>query len=185
MIIEHIFEAFLFGVGLSMDALAASLASGASEGRNFTWKKILLTAFLFGFFQLFMPVLGFFGGSLGGDFVRSFGRIIACILLLIIGGKMIWERNKEEEHKTGLRDLLLLAIATSIDALLIGVGYACLGRTAERMLFDVIIIGCTTFLISAAGCIAGRMFGGLFQKHCAVIGGGVLILLGVKILIFG
>ena len=168
-----------------MDALAASLASGASEGRRYTWKKILLTAFLFGFFQFFMPVIGFFGGSLGSRFVQSFGRIIASILLCLIGGKMIYERNKEEEHKNGLAALLLLAVATSIDALLIGIGYACLGRTVHRVLLDTVIIGCTTFLISGAGCIAGRMFGGLFQKHCTVIGGIVLILLGVKILIFG
>lgn len=185
MTAESFFEAFLFGVGLSMDALAASLASGASEGRRYTWKKILLTAFLFGFFQFLMPVIGFFAGSLCSNFVQSFGRIVASILLCVIGGKMIFERDNGEEHKTGIGALFLLAVATSIDALLIGIGYACLARTADRVLLDTMIIGCTTFLISGAGCIAGRMFGGLFQKHCTVIGGIVLILLGVKILIFG
>ncbi len=179
----NVIEVLLIGVSLSMDALAVSLALGAVERSNFNWKKIALTAFFFGFFQFMMPVTGWFGGSLCGEIVRTYGRIVAAILLCGIGGKMIHDRNEEEHPEFGLKQLTMLAFATSIDALLIGVGFACLGRTG--IIADSVVIGITTFLISAAGCVAGRLSGNLFGSRCNLLGGLVLIGIGIKVLFFG
>lgn len=179
----EIIEIILIGIALSMDALAVSLALGAVERGKFTWNKILWTALFFGGFQALMPTIGWFGGSLCGEYVRNFGRIIAAVLLFWIGGKMIWDRNKEEKVEFGWWKLTVLAFATSIDALLVGVSFACLGRVDITK--DVLLIGLTTFLISAAGCIAGRISGKLFGNHCELVGGLVLIAIGIKILFFG
>ena len=184
-LIRQLTEAFLLGVGLSMDALAVSLALGAAERKRFTWKKLLLTAGLFGLFQALMPLIGWFGGSLCGDAVRSFGRVAASLLLAFIGIRML-RPSKEKDGPpkgSGLRELLALAFATSIDALLVGVSYACLGRTGIGP--DVCVIGLTTFVISAAGCAAGRVSGSLFGGKCEILGGLVLIGLAVKVFLFG
>lgn len=185
MTVSQLTEAFLLGVGLSMDALAVSLALGAAERKSFTWKKILLTAGLFGLFQAGMPLIGWFGGSLCGDIVRTFGKFAASLLLAFIGIRMLYPSKKEENEpkRAGLRELLALAFATSIDALLVGVSYACLGRTGIAP--DVCVIGATTFVISCAGCVTGRLSGRLFGGKCEKLGGLVLIGLAVKVFLFG
>ena len=137
-------------------------------------------------FQSLMPTAGWLGGSLFGYLVQTYGRCLAALLLFGIGGKMVWEafrKNGEEEKISGFNvvRLIVLSFATSIDALLIGVGYACLKR--ESILADVLIIGFVTFLISGAGCIAGRRGGRLIGNRCEALGGLVLIGIGVKVLL--
>ncbi len=183
MTLAQFLESVFLGIGLSMDALAVSIALAVSEGKCFTWKKILLTAGLFGFFQAAMPLAGWFGGSLCGEVVQTFGRYPAAVLLAFIGGKMLWDRKKEEKVSASFKALVVLSFATSIDALLVGVGYACLGRTGIGP--DVVTIGCTTFLISLGGCIAGRISGSIFGNKCEILGGLVLIGLALKFLFFG
>jgi UPF0059 membrane protein MM_0643 len=185
--IMNLIEPVLLGISLAMDALAVSLTLGAVERRQFNWRKILLTALSFGIFQAAMPLIGWFGGSLFGSFVQTYGRILASLLLAGIGGKMICEacRSDEENDITAFNfwRLIVLSFATSIDALLIGVSYACLKRTS--ILPDAAVIGTVTFLISAAGCTAGRRFGNLFGGKCEILGGLVLIGIGIKVLLFG
>ena len=176
-------ETFLIGVALSMDALAVSLALGAAENRKLNWGKILLTALFFGGFQALMPLAGWFGGMQIGSVIQNWGRFIAAGLLGLIGGKMIRDRNQEQKIVFGLKELLLLAIATSIDAFLVGISFACLGRNS--ILPEILLIGITTFVLSAAGCIAGKHSRHLLGRHGALAGGLMLILIGLKILFFG
>jgi len=177
----HFLEAFLLGVGLSMDALAVSLALGTAEGRKLSGKTVLTASFLFGSFQAGMPLLGWLGASLCGKIVLTCGRTAASILLCWIGIKMFLDRKKEVKTSVQFRRLLALAFATSVDALLAGVGYACLGNPAELVLPSVVVIGCTTFLLSAAGCLAGRASGRVLGRHCAAAGSLVLVALAVKV----
>jgi len=180
----HWLEIVLIGIALSMDALAVSLALGAAESRQSGGReKILLAAFLFGVFQALMPLAGWFGVSLCGDFLQRFGRYIAAGLLGAIGGKMIWDREQEQTVVFGFFKLILLAFATSIDAFLVGVGFACLGRTS--ILPEVLLIGLITFCISAAGGALGRGVRKWIGDHSTTAGGAVLILIGLKMLFFG
>ena len=185
-----IFFPLFIGISLAMDALAASVALGAAERKNFTWDKILLTAFSFGFFQMFMPDAGWYGASLCGDLVIVLGRVTAFLLLAFLGGKMIYEAVKkkkegeEEEKNKGFSflRLLVLSFATSIDALLVGVSYACIER--PDILRDSLVIGLVTLLICTGGCILGRMAGNKFDYKCDIAGGIILVLLAFKILLF-
>ena len=186
----------LVGISLAMDALAASVALGAAERKNFTWGKILLTAFAFGLFQMLMPDAGWFSASLCGKLFIILGRVTAFLLLALLGGKMIYEAVKkkkegeeeeeeeEEEENKGFSfaRLIILSFATSIDALLVGVSYACLER--PHILRDSAVIGLITFLICTAGCILGRTAGNKFDNKCDIAGGVILILLALKILLF-
>lgn len=183
MSITHWTEIFLIGVSLAMDALAVSVALSAAERERFTWKRILLTAGMFGLFQALMPLAGWFGGNLCGCVIRTYGKYVAALLLAAIGGKMIRDSGKEEKVSFGIKAILLLALATSIDAFLVGISFACLGETG--ILAEILLIGVTTFLISLAGCYGGRASGKLLGGKCEVVGGLVLIALAVKILIFG
>ena len=178
-------EAFLLGVGLSMDALAVSLALGATEGKNLAGKTVLLAASLFGLFQAGMPLLGWFGGALCGEIVLACGKTAAAILLCWIGIKMFLDRKKEVKASVRFRRLLAMAFATSVDALLAGVGYACLGDPLSLVLPSVLVIGSSTFLISGAGCLTGRASGRVFGPHCATVGSLVLIALAVKVFFAG
>lgn len=179
----HWTEIFLVGISLSMDALAVSIALSAAEGRHFNWKRILLTAGMFGLFQALMPLGGWLGGSLCGTVIRTYGKYVAALLLAGIGGKMIWDSGKEEKVSFGIKALILLAFATSIDAFLVGISFACLGD--DCVLPEIVLIGITTFLISLAGCYGGRISGKLLGNKCEVVGGLVLIALAVKIVILG
>ena len=179
----HWLEIGLIGIALSMDALAVSLVLGAAEGPRLTWTRILTVSLFFGVFQAVMPLIGWFGCGLTG-LVQETGRYIAAGLLGLIGGKMIYDRNEEHAAVFTLPQLLLLALATSIDAFLVGVGFACLKCAA--IYGEVLLIGAITFLISAAGCLAGRGSGKLLKPaHGMLLGGLVLIAIGVKTALIG
>ncbi|MBO5721512.1 MAG: manganese efflux pump, partial [Lentisphaeria bacterium] len=134
------------------------------------------------FFQFLMPLIGFLGSSFAEKLVHSCGNWIAGILLIGIGIKMFFDRDNAEEMKFSLPRVTTLAIATSIDALVVGVSFRCLERTG--IIPELLIIGIVTFLISAAGCLVGRWSGKLLGNRCTVMGAAVLILLGLKIIIF-
>ena len=160
-----------------------------SGHRLLTWDKIVLTAAFFGAFQVIMPAVGWFGSGLCGGLVQKLGRIAAGLLLAFVAAQMLREGfSKEEEpaNRIGvcsLRRLVVLSFATSIDALLVGVSYACLGRT--NIAGDVLIIGAVTAAISAAGCVSGRMFGNRFGNRSSILGGLVLLGIAAKIMFFG
>lgn len=166
-----------------------SCACGTNSGRSaFTWDKIVLAAALFGIFQAMMPTIGWFASGLCGEIVRKAGRITSGVLLGIVAAQMLREgfSNEDGTARIGacsLRRLIVLAFATSIDALLVGVSYACLGR--EDISMDVLIIGAVTTAISAAGCVSGRMFGNRFGNRSGILGGLVLLGIAVKIMIWG
>lgn len=175
-------EIILIGISLAMDALAVSVALAAAERKEFGWGKILLTAGAFGLFQALMPLAGWFGGCLAGAIFQAFGKYIAAALLAFIGGKMIVDSRNGENVLFSYRMLIVLAFATSIDALLVGVSFACLQQPYVGL--SVLLIGIITTLISAAGCFAGRIFGSIFDGKCEIAGGVVLIGIGIKVLLF-
>ncbi len=174
----HWIEISLIGISLAMDALAVSIAMGTTERKAFDWRKIALVALFFGGFQALMPLAGWFGGYLFYEWIRTFGKYIAAALLAYVGIKMIHDRNSEESAAFSLTRLTVLAFATSIDALLVGVAFACQNMPCIGM--EVTLIGCITAVLSAGGCIVGRCFGSIFGNKCAIIGGIVLIGIAVK-----
>lgn len=180
------FELLLVAVGLSMDAFAVSICKGLSiqqEHMGKTFMQSLITGLWFGGFQGAMPLIGFFIGARFSTLVGSFDHWIVFILLGVIGGKMIWEsREPDTCPNPSFKPLVMLplAIATSIDALAVGVSFAFL---------DVNIVGAsttiavTTFLLSAVGVRVGNYFGVRFKSRAELAGGLVLIAIGAKILI--
>lgn len=178
-------EIFLIGVGLSMDAFAVSICKGLCM-KKFNIKNALIIALYFGFFQALMPTIGYFAGSAFAKFVQSVDHWIAFGLLSLIGINMIREsfETKENEEKNenddvSFRTMILLAIATSIDALAVGVTFA---FEKINLPLSVTVIGCTTFLISFAGVKTGQVFGSRFSKKAQIAGGIILILIGLHIL---
>lgn len=181
-------ELFLIGVGLSMDAFAAAICQGLSMTR-LKWGHALTVGLYFGGFQALMPFIGWMLGSQFADRIQQYDHWIAFILLVLIGGNMIREALSGDEEdaaqaETDLRldhkKLFLMAIATSIDALAIGVTFAFL----ETAILPAIgIIGCTTFCISVAGVAVGCWFGARYKKRAEITGGAILVLLGIKILL--
>lgn len=177
------FPSILFlALGLSMDAMAAAAARGAGAKRLLT-RNVLLVAVLFGGFQALMPLIGWFVGSRVGAHVAAWDHWIAFVILAAIGGKMIWEAvtpGEAVEADFGLKVLVLLAIATSIDALAVGLTLPLL---EAPLVSSVVTIGVTTALLSAAGLHIGRRFGALLGKRFDLFGGVVLVGLGAKILL--
>ena len=181
-------ELFLIGVGLSMDAFAAAICQGLSMTR-IKWGHALTVGLYFGGFQALMPFTGWMLGSQFADRIQQYDHWIAFILLVLIGGNMIREALSGDEEdaaqaETDLRldhkKLFLMAIATSIDALAIGVTFAFL----ETAILPAIgIIGCTTFVLSGVGVMVGHRFGLRYKKKAEIAGGVILILIGVKILL--
>ena len=181
-------EIFLIGIGLSMDAFAVAICKGLAMPNKVDKKGALLIALYFGVFQAVMPALGWL---LGSQFARHVTRLapwIAFILLAWIGGNMVRESLSKEERKeeeTGSvshKELLVLAVATSIDALAVGVTFSML-ELAVSIAVAVILIGCTTFVISLAGVYVGNVFGAKYKSKAEFVGGAILILIGVKILL--
>ncbi len=178
-------ELFLLAVGLSMDAFAVALCKGLCMQRLDKRQATLIATF-FGGFQALMPVIGWFLGTQFERYITSIDHWIAYVLLAIIGINMLKEAfSKEEEEvdctiKQDIKDLLLLAIATSIDALAVGITFAFL---QVKVLPAVLLIGCTTFVLSFIGVWAGNRFGLKYQKKAQMAGGAVLILMGLKILL--
>ena len=178
------FEIILIAIGLSMDAFAVSITSGVTIN-NLKVKHALKIAAFFGIFQAVMPLIGYLAGISLNKYITSYDHWIAFILLAFIGGKMIYEGfqiEKCEMNKDCLNSvtLLVLAIATSIDALAVGVVFSSLSIS---VLMPVAIIGLITFVICFAGVYIGDKFGSFFEKKMELIGGSVLILIGVKILV--
>lgn len=178
----YLAEYGLLGIGLSMDAFAASICKGLSMKRDFL-KNATNVALFFGFFQALMPYLGYRLGSVFADSLKAVDHWIAFILLLIIGINMIREsRDKTCDMDSGIMDfknLLMLSIATSIDAMAVGVSFAFLDR---NIYYAAIIIGVITFFISLVGVKIGKDFGIKFKDKAQIAGGIVLIFLGAKIL---
>ena len=177
-------ELFLLGIGLAMDAFAVSVCKGLGM-RRLNKKQTLIIGLYFGGFQALMPLIGYYLGSLFADMVTRYSHWVAFALLLAIGGNMIKESLGEEENVSndmGFKSMLLLAIATSIDALAVGVSLAFL---KVAILPAVLFIGCITFVCSAAGVKIGSIFGDKYQSKAELCGGIILILIGIKILLDG
>ncbi|MCR4638878.1 manganese efflux pump MntP family protein [Ruminococcus sp.] len=181
-------ELILISVGLAMDAFSVSVCKGLSM-RKLNLKGGVITALFFGVFQGVMPVIGYFLGSRFASVISSFNHWISFGLLAFIGGKMIWEAfksgeddEKTREYRIDLKELTLLAVATSIDALALGIVFA-----AEKtdLLFSVTMIGAITFVLSLAGVLIGHKFGSKYEKKAETAGGTILILIGLKLLLEG
>lgn len=182
-------ELFLIAVGLSMDAFAVSLCKGL-EMQKFRFKNALLLGGLFGLFQAFMPLLGFYLSKNFVQYMEQFDHWIAFFLLVFIGGKMIKEARQDDENngengqekKTGfqLTELLFLAVATSIDALAVGITFAVLSDI--NIYFACLSIGLVTFVLCIAAACIGHAFGTKLGSSAEYLGGAILILLGCKIL---
>lgn len=179
-----IFELFVLAVGLSMDAFAVSVCKGLSLGK-ITKKHMCLAGAWFGGFQALMPLIGYFAGRFFADYITKYDHWIAFILLAIIGGSMIKEAFGEEEEMDNSMDaksMFVLAVATSIDALAVGVTFAFL---KVAIIPAVTFIGVITFVCSAAGIKIGSIFGARYKAKAEIAGGVILILIGLKILIEG
>ena len=178
-----IFELFLLAVGLSMDAFAVSVCKGLSAGRV-TLSHALTAGLWFGGFQGLMPFLGWLLGSRFQSLISSIDHWIAFLLLGLIGLNMIRESRSQEEESLGTsfapRAMLPLAVATSIDALAVGVTFAFL---QVRIVPAVSFIGSTTFILSIIGVKVGNVFGTKYKSKAEFAGGLILVIMGVKILL--
>lgn len=182
-------ELFLIGVGLSMDAFAVSICKGLNM-KKINYKHALIIGGFFGGFQALMPLLGWALGSQFEQYIESVDHWIAFILLAFIGGKMVYESIKggdddeESSHqdKLDIKELFMLAVATSIDALAVGVTFAFL---EVSILPSITLIGITTFVISVGGVVIGNRFGSKYKNKAEIAGGIILILIGLKILLEG
>lgn len=176
-------ELFLIAVGLSMDAFAVSVCKGLAMPKC-TFKKVAIVGLWFGGFQALMPAIGYILGAQFQEAIASIDHWIAFVLLALIGGNMIHEAldNDEEEADASLnvKTMFLLAVATSIDALAIGITFAFL---KVNIIPAVCFIGIVTFIISFAGVKIGNVFGARYKNKAEIVGGIILILLGLKILL--
>ena len=176
-------EILLISIGLAMDAFAVSVCKGLAM-KKMSWKKAIIIGLYFGIFQAVMPVIGYFLGTTFERFITNVDHWIAFILLVGIGINMVKEAfNKESENRNDnvdMKTMLVLSIATSIDALAIGITFACL---KIHIVMPVITIGLITFIISVIGVKIGNRFGDKYGKKAEIMGGVILILLGIKILL--
>lgn len=176
-------ELLLLAVGLSMDAFAVSVCKGLSV-KKATLKQSALCGVWFGGFQALMPLIGYFLGSVFAAVIEDFDHWVAMGLLVIIGVNMLREAfaKGEDEEVTAdfsFKTMLVMAVATSIDALAVGISLAMAGDV--NLPVAVLLIGATTFLLSAVGVKIGNVFGSRYEKGAQIAGGGILILLGIKI----
>ena len=178
-----VIELFLIGVGLSMDAFAVSVCKGLGM-EKINKKHAFLIGLYFGGFQALMPALGYLLGSQFESMITRIDHWIAFVLLGIIGSSMIKESREDEEEELSasfdMKTMLALAVATSIDALAVGVTFAFLH---VNIVWAVTFIGCTTFVLSAVGVKVGNIFGMKYKSRAELAGGVILILMGVKILL--
>lgn len=179
-----IWELFMIGVGLSMDAFAVSVCKGLAT-KSVKAKHFLLVGLWFGGFQALMPFIGYLLGSSFEQYIVSFDHWIAFILLVLIGANMIRESfSKDEEPSNAsfaVKIMFLLAIATSIDALAVGITFALLPDV--NIALAVSLIGITTFFLSGIGLKIGNVFGTRYKSKAEFIGGLILVLIGTKILL--
>ncbi|MBC2890122.1 manganese efflux pump MntP [Gordonibacter massiliensis (ex Traore et al. 2017)] len=180
-------ELFLVAVGLSMDAFAVSVCKGLCM-KHLDVRQALVIALFFGGFQALMPLVGWALGTQFEQYITPVDHWIAFVLLAFIGGKMLWDafRGGEEElscpadGKLDLRELVMLSVATSIDALAVGITFAFL---RVDIVSSVALIGATTFVLALAGVAVGHRFGARYEKPATIVGGIVLVLIGTKILL--
>lgn len=176
-------ELFIIAVGLSMDAFAVAVCKGLAM-KHMSWKSAALVALYFGGFQALMPLIGYLLGSGFKDSISAYDHWVAFILLVLIGGNMIRESMDQEEEELddslGIRTMVLLAVATSIDALAVGVTLAFL---TVPILPAVCFIGIVTFGLSLVGVKIGNVFGCRYKSKAEFAGGLMLILIGSKILL--
>jgi putative Mn2+ efflux pump MntP len=183
-------DIFLIGVSLSMDAFAVAVCAGLKM-RKIDFKQAGLIALFFGGFQALMPAIGWWLGRFFDRYVDSIGPCIAFGLLAFIGGKMIYDAFQEEKEggdacavvDMRIKTLTVLAVATSIDALAVGVTFGL--DPSVRIVPSVLVIGATTFAISFAGVAIGNLFGARFRAKAQIAGGAILIIIGFKILLEG
>lgn len=180
-----IWELFITAVALSMDALAVSICKGLAV-EKVKFKHCMITGAWFGGFQMLMPLIGYFAGVLVAPYIEAIDHWIAFALLLFIGISMIIEvckkddEAKKSDNPFGFNTMLLMAIATSIDALAVGVTFAFLDA---NIWWAILFIGAITFTLSALGVKVGNVFGAKNKSLAEIIGGAVLILMGIKILL--
>lgn len=177
-------ELLLLSIGLAMDAFAVSVCKGISM-KKMNWKKAGIIGLWFGGFQALMPTLGYFLGSAFESLVTNIDHWIAFILLGLIGGNMIKEafgkdNEENDDDDISFKTMFVLAVATSIDALAIGITFAFLN---VNILLAISMIGIITFIISIIGTKVGNKFGNKYEKKAELAGGIILILIGIKILL--
>lgn len=177
-------ELILLAVGLSMDAFAVSVCKGLAMPK-LSWKHMAVVGAWFGGFQALMPLAGYFLGSTFQRYIQAFDHWVAFILLSFIGANMIREAFSKEEGgcadcSLGWKSMAVMAVATSIDALAVGVTFAFLDVDVS---FAVLFIGITTFILSAIGVKVGNVFGVRYRAKAEFFGGAILIVLGLKILL--
>ena len=184
----QIWELIITAIALSMDAFAVAICKGLSLDRVRT-KHMAITGAWFGGFQGLMPLIGFFLGSLFASYITSFDHWVAFVLLALIGANMIKESLEGDacpaDSSFGFKTMLTMAIATSIDALAVGVSFAMIAN--EDPTFNIYVavasIGIITFLLSAIGVKVGSIFGAKYKSKAELVGGIVLCLMGLKILL--
>ena len=178
-------ELFLLAVGLSMDAFAVSVCKGLSMKRA-TLRAQMTCGIWFGGFQALMPLIGFFLGTLFIDAIQTIDQWVAFGLLVLIGVNMLrealsGEEDGEADADLSVKTMFVMAVATSIDALAVGISLAMAGDV--NIFQAVLLIGATTFVLSAVGVKVGNLFGSRYEKRAEIVGGVILILLGIKILL--
>ncbi|MDE5619397.1 MAG: manganese efflux pump MntP family protein [Ruminococcus sp.] len=179
-------ELLLLSAGLAADAFSASVCEGLKM-KKINLSGAFLTSLFFGVFQALMPLGGYFLGKRFSDVTARFDHWIAFILLGIIGGKMLVEsfgnENTEDAvYRINIRELTLLSVATSIDAMAVGIVFS---AQNSDIVFSVSVIGIVTFLLSLVGVIIGNRFGSRYGKKAGIVGGVVLIMIGVKLFLEG
>jgi len=179
---------YILGIALalSMDAFAVSVIKGVTA-KSIKFRQAFVIAFSFGSFQAIMPIIGWSIGPLFKGYIENISHWIAFILLAIVGGKMIYEsifgkKDNQQEKKPGITTLLTLSIATSIDALAVGLTFSLIGI---NIFLPAAIIGFVTFFVCFMGVHIGDRLGYMFEKKLGIAGGIVLILIGLRILISG
>ncbi len=182
-IVMTFLELFLIAIGLSMDAFSVSICKGLTT-KKFSWPMALICGLWFGGFQVLMPIIGYYLGAQFQEMIEAYDHWIAFGLLFLIGANMIreavWDKEEKQDGSLGFKTMFLLAIATSIDALAVGVSFACI---RVKLWSSVIVIGLTTFAFSVLGVKIGNVFGSKYEKSAGIIGGIILILIGLKILL--
>lgn len=182
-------EVFLIGIGLSMDAFAVSICKGLGMTK-LNKRQALTIGLYFGGFQALMPLIGYYLGTMFASYITSFDHWIAFILLVFIGGKMLVEAIKEKDDDKEIEkdlalnhgEMFLLSVATSIDALAVGITFA-LAYENFSIWIAILIIGLTTCVLSMIGVGIGNFFGTRYKKSAEIVGGIILILIGLKILL--
>lgn len=178
-----IVELFILAIGVSMDAFAVSICKGLSMKKT-NVKAMATCGIWFGGFQALMPLIGFILGSLFASAIQAIDHWVAFALLAFIGISMIKDAYGEEEEcdaDFSFKTMFTMALATSIDALAIGISLAMVGNV--NIILAVILIGITTGILSAIGVKIGGIFGNKFEKKAQIAGGIILIILGIKILL--